>query len=134
MKIFVKCKLKTLLLRVDIAGKLDKAFGSLDAPDDWLLTEDSLQGPKYKQSILKKHILRLSNPFLAKIHQNCSSSNLGPKFKCGKLRKDSLDLGYCIYYLSKAFTEECDVIRRVRHFHGKEEDMLCNFWNSSLMR
>ena len=23
------------LLRVDIAGKLDKAFGSLDAPDDW---------------------------------------------------------------------------------------------------
>ena len=52
MKIFVKCKLKTLLLRVDIAGKLDKAFGSLDAPDDWLLAEDLLQGPKYKHPIL----------------------------------------------------------------------------------
>ena len=53
MKIFVKCKLKTLLLRVDIAGKLDKAFGSLDAPDDWLLAEDLLQCPKCKQSYLK---------------------------------------------------------------------------------
>ena len=57
MKIFVKCKLKTLLLlRVDIAGKLDKAFGSLDAPDDWLLAEDPPQGPKYKQSFLKNHV------------------------------------------------------------------------------